>query len=78
MQIRRKHLLRKTNTEPWMISEKAFESSDTTRSIFLSPSPRSDAKFANKEMELSILVESFPIQMCTFSPDFGMEGLVTE
>lgn len=42
VQIRRKHLQKKTDTEPWMILEKALRNLDTTRPTFSSQNPGND------------------------------------
>lgn len=51
LQIRRKHLQKKTDIEPWMTLEKALRSLDTTRQIFSSLRPGSDRFAGNAAYE---------------------------
>lgn len=44
MQIKRKPLPKKRDTEPWMTSERAYQNSDTSRKRYLKRSPRSECQ----------------------------------
>jgi len=69
VQIRREHLQKKTDTEPWMTLEKALRNLDTTRQIFLSLSPESDRVPENHRVNGYGLPSSSSVNGSTFSID---------